>query len=466
MALELWRWSASALVKAIASREITSRETVQSHLDRMAKVNPGLNAVVLTLTDEALASADAADAAILRGEPPGTLHGVPITTKLTSDQKGCPSDNGVVFLKDNIAPEDSAVVANLRKAGAVIIGRTNSPGFAIRAHTDNMLHGATLNPWNADVTPGGSSGGAGAALAAGIGAIAHGSDIGGSIRWPAFCNGVVGLRPSRGRIPSYNPTFKGDRAFASQLMAVNGPMARNVADVALAFRPMSVGDPRDPLWVAAMTEWPALPNPIGVALYEAPSDAPIGAAARESVRRAGEILTAAGFSVEVAAPPDLDRLTSLWHTIAQTELRTSMEPVLAKTGDRALETFLRCWWEIVPPPSLADYLSALQERDTILRRWRLFMERYPIVILPSCPHDRMLAGADAGGLDAARQTFEILRFQLPIPVLGLPSLAVPVGMHQGMPQGVQIVSRLFREDLCFCAGQFIEAEEPSRTPID
>jgi amidase len=147
-------------------------------------------------------------------------------------------------------------------------------------------------------------------------------------------------------------------------------------------------------------------------------------------------------------------------------LRASIEPLLAKTGDRALETFLRSWWEIVQPPSLADFLSALQERDTILRRWQLFMERYPIVILPSCPHDRMLAGADAGGLEAAKHTFDILRFQLPIPVLGLPSLAVPVGTHQGMPQGVQIVSRRFREDLCFHAGRLIEAEEPSTTPLD
>src|SRR4051794_11749721 len=182
----LWRWSAVDLAHAIASRNISSREAVQSGLDRIAQVNPTLNAIVEIRAEEALATADEADAAVKAGSKLGPLHGVPVTTKVNVDQRGCATTNGVVAFRDVIATEDSPVVANLRKAGAVILGRTNTPAFSHRWFTDNDLHGTTHNPWGKGLTPGGSSGGAASAVASGMCPIAHGNDFGGSIRYPAY----------------------------------------------------------------------------------------------------------------------------------------------------------------------------------------------------------------------------------------------------------------------------------------
>ena len=199
---ELWRWSATDLARAIASGKVSSREAVQSTLGRIAQVNPALNAIVQVLAEEALAAADVADAAVRAGYRLGPLHGVPTTTKVNVDQRGCATTNGVVEFRNVMATEDSPVVANLRKAGAIIVGRTNTPAFSHRWFTDNDLHGATYNPWDKNLTPGGSSGGAASAVAAGMGAVAHGNDFGGSIRYPAYACGIAGLRPTPGRIPA------------------------------------------------------------------------------------------------------------------------------------------------------------------------------------------------------------------------------------------------------------------------
>ena len=217
-------------------------------LARLHKVNPAINAVVRVLEEEARGAAETADAARARGHALPPLHGVPVTTKVNVDQAGLPTDNGVVPLKDFMAKEDSPVVANLKHAGAIIVGRTNAPAFSMRIFTDNALHGRTLNPRDPSVTPGGSSGGAGAATATGIGAIAHGNDIGGSVRIPAYCNGVVGLRTGFGRIPSLNPSAPAGRPIGAVLMAVQGPHTRTVRDARLALQVMARGDRRDWRW--------------------------------------------------------------------------------------------------------------------------------------------------------------------------------------------------------------------------
>ena len=179
----------------------------------------------------------------------GPLHGVPVTTKVNVDQRGHATTNGVVEFRNVIATEDSPVVANFRKAGAVLVGRTNTPAFSHRWFSDNDLHGATHNPWSKALTPGGSSGGAASAVAAGMGAIAHGNDFGGSIRYPAYACGVLGLRPTPGRIPAFNPSATSDRPITAQLMSVQGPLARSVADVRLALSAMAQGDVRDATWM-------------------------------------------------------------------------------------------------------------------------------------------------------------------------------------------------------------------------
>ncbi|MEY4305449.1 MAG: hypothetical protein RIT52_1624, partial [Pseudomonadota bacterium] len=202
--------TATETAALVARRAVSAREVVTASLARIDARNPALNAIVQHMPDEALAAADALDARLARGEDVGPLAGVPVTIKVIVDQTGHATTNGLRSQKALIAQQDNPVVANLRRAGAVIVGRTNTPAFSLRWFTRNGLHGTTRNPHDAALTPGGSSGGAGAAVATGMGAIGHGTDIAGSIRYPAFACGVHGLRPSLGRVPAFNPSG-GDR---------------------------------------------------------------------------------------------------------------------------------------------------------------------------------------------------------------------------------------------------------------
>jgi len=201
MATPIWQWSAVDTAAAIRDGRATSEEVVQAHIDRMHAANPAINAIVVDLSAQAIEAARAADRALAQGATLGKLQGVPVTIKINIDVEGQANSNGVVAFKDNIAPGDSPVTANLKKAGAIIIGMTNTPEFSMRGFTDNPLHGPTLNPWDSTITCGGSSGGAGASIASGIGAIAHGNDIGGSLRWPATATASPRSNRRRGAFP-------------------------------------------------------------------------------------------------------------------------------------------------------------------------------------------------------------------------------------------------------------------------
>ena len=237
---------------------------------------------------------------------------------------GRATTNGVVAFQDAIAPEDSAVVGNLRRAGAIIIGRTNTPAFSWRWFTDNDLHGQTLNPWSAGHTPGGSSGGAAAAVAAGIGAIAHGNDIGGSVRYPAYACGVAGLRPSLGRIPAFNPGAKAERSLSAQILSTQGPLARRVGDLRLALAAMAAPDWRDPWQAPVPLEGPPLPGPIRVALCADPMGTGVHPAVAAAVAAAGAALARAGYAVEEAAPPGFAAVAADWDAFIHAEATVFM----------------------------------------------------------------------------------------------------------------------------------------------
>lgn len=211
MADALWKLGAGETAARIAGGDVSALDVIDAHLGRMDAVNPALNAITRPLHEEARAAAKQADTAVARGDALGPLHGVPVTIKDNVDIAGQSSPNGLPALKDMVAEANSPVVDNLLKAGAIVIGRTNAPEFSLRWHTDNPLFGATVNPWKADWTPGGSSGGASASLAAGVGCLAHGNDLGGSVRYPAYCTGLATIRPTQGRIPAFNPTAKEER---------------------------------------------------------------------------------------------------------------------------------------------------------------------------------------------------------------------------------------------------------------
>ncbi len=256
---DLWRLPAAELAALIRGRKVSAREAAGAALARLDAVNPAINAVVDHRPDEVLAQADAVDAAIGRNEQVGALAGVPVTVKVNIDQAGFATTNGVKLQRDAIARSNSPVVDNLKKAGAVILGRTNTPAFSFRWFTTNLIHGDTRNPRDPQVTPGGSSGGAAAALAAGIGHIAHGTDIAGSIRYPAYACGVHGLRPTLGRVAAFNPGLP-ERTIGPQITAVSGPLARTIGDLRIALEAMSARDIRDPWWVPAPLVGPPMPK--------------------------------------------------------------------------------------------------------------------------------------------------------------------------------------------------------------
>ncbi|POR52429.1 amidase [Bosea psychrotolerans] len=461
----LWRLEAHELARLIALGLVSSREAVLSCLARMDAVNGTLNAVIRRFDAEALADADAADAMRARGETLAPLHGIPVTVKCNIDQKGHPTDGGVESYRDLIAESDNPVVANLRNAGAVIIGRTNTPCYSMRWHTENALHGATLNPWHAGITPGGSSGGAAAAVAAGIGPIAHGNDIAGSVRYPAYCCGLVGLRPSFGRVPSMNATAKGPAAISSQLMAVQGPLTRSVRDCEIAFEAMAKPSPRDPRCVVPAPFAP-LPGPLRVALVARPKGAVVDPSVTEAVLSAGRALAAAGVIVEEIEPPDLAGIGELWGKLATADVMANLQPLIEQNGDEGIRRALALWDEAFPRYSAADTLAALGERALALRNWQLFFEDYPVVVMPCSYAPPFPVGFD---LRDVRETTRVLAAQSPlmaISVLGLPGLAVPTAPQGGIPAGVQIVAGRFREDLCFRVGAIIEAHLPPATPRD
>src|SRR6201994_2184567 len=245
---DLWRLSTTDVAAAIKSKKVSARQVAEAALARLDAVNPKISALVDHRPEDVLAQATAVDAAIARNKAIGPLAGVPVTVKVNIDQAGYANTNGLNLQRDNIARENSPVIGNLRKAGAVIRGRTNCPAFSYRWFTNNLVHGHTKNPRDPSITPGGSSGGASSAVAAGIGHIAHGTDIAGSIRYPAYACGVHGLRPTVGRIPAFNASVP-ERTIAAQSSAVSGPLARTIGDLRLALAGMSGRDVRDTRWV-------------------------------------------------------------------------------------------------------------------------------------------------------------------------------------------------------------------------
>ncbi len=462
----LWRRDAVELSHLIRTRQVSSKEVIDAHLERIDAVNPRLNAVVLPLAEEARAAAAAADAALARGdEALGPLHGVPVMTKVNTDQIGCPTDNGVVASKDKIATQDSPTVANFKKAGAIVIGRTNTPAFSMRWLTENALHGVTRNPWSADHTAGGSSGGAASSVAAGMAPIGQGNDIAGSVRYPAYCCGLVGVRPSYGRSLAFNPMAPGGRPISSQLMAVQGPLTRSVRGARVALAVMSAGDPNDARWVDVPLVGPAPARPIRVALVPNPAGRGAGQAAQEAVRAAGNWLANAGYTVEEREPPELGTVADLWAKIAMDDVIAGMESAVAQDGDDGIKQALGLWRQMHPPAGPQGVLDALRERERLLRLWQLFLEEVPLVVMPSSGEPPFPVGYDCRDLPTAQHIWQAQLPQLAIPVLGLPAGAVPTGLHDGLPAGVQIVAGRFREDLCLDAAEIVSAQAGLTTPV-
>jgi amidase len=461
---DIWRLPAQELAGLIKAKKVSAKEAATSALARLDAVNPAINAVVDHRPDDVLSQAAAVDAAIARGDDVGVLAGVPVTIKANIDQAGFANTNGLKMQADVIAKDNSPVVDNLRKAGAVILGRTNCPAFSYRWFTTNLIHGNTKNPRDPSITPGGSSGGAGAAVAAGIGHIAHGTDIAGSIRYPAYANGVHGLRTTVGRIAAFNAALP-ERTIGPQISAVSGPLARTIGDLRISLAAMSMPDMRDPWWVPAPLEGPPMPkraalcvNPEGLDPVPEVKAAVVDAAKR--LERAGWIVE------EVTSLPPLkeaaEHQTKLW-------LGDNYEGQLAaaeREGDPGALACLRGNKSKVFPFDPLTLSKILTRRATLVREWSLFLEKYPVLVMPvsgELPFPDQLDTKDDASF--AR----VWRAQLPqiaIPFMGLPGLTVSTGLVGRVPVGVHVVAGRYREDLCLLAGEAIEAGGTPPSPID
>lgn len=460
---ELWRLPATDLAARVRAKAVSATEVARDALARIDAVNPKINAVIDHRPEEVLADAAAIDAAIARGEDPGPLAGVPVTIKVNADQKGFATTNGLRIQKDLIATQDNPVVANLRKAGAVLLGRTNTPAFSLRWFTRNSLHGHTRNPRDPSITPGGSSGGAAAAVVAGIGAIGQGSDIGGSIRYPAYACGVHGLRPTLGRVPAWNASGA-ERHIGGQLMAVSGPIARTIADVRLGFVAMAARDIRDPWWVGVPLEGP--PAPKRAALCIAPEGMAVQPVVEAALRDAAKRLEAAGWVVEEAESPPLAEPAALQALLWLAEARRGNKAALEKEGDPdALFVFAQME-ALCATPDFNALLDAFQKRAAFVRAWMEFFERFPVAITPVSGELPFRDQEDVESPEAFRRIMAAQLTQVGVPLMGLPGLTVTTGLVGTVPVGVQLLAGRYREDLLLDAGAAIEAAGVPAAPID
>jgi len=460
----LWRLSACDLAEGIRMRAFSSRDVVASCLQRADETNGKVNALTEIRAEAALAAADAADKAVARGETLGCLHGIPVTIKGNVDLAGWATVNGSAALQGNIAKETSPCVQNWLNAGAVIIGRTNTPEFSCRWETNNEVYGPTRNPWNPRLTAGGSSGGAAASVAVGITPLAHGTDLGGSLRQPAQACGVASIRPSRGRVPDYVPT-EHEPSIGIQLMNTDGLMARRVADVRLGLKAMAVADWRDPWWVPAPWEQPDRRD-LPIALIVDPLGQGVDQQVASGVETAARALLDAGQRVERAEPPTLADAVRVWKMIVIGELFTGLEPAVRGFCSPSLARMFAHYHLAVPDWTPEQYSLAFGERRRVLRDWLKFFQSYSVIVAPVSTRPPQACDYDIATPESTAATLEDMRMVVAINALGLPSAVVPVGVCDGLPQAVQVIGAPFDEMGCLAVAESIEQRVAALTPVD
>jgi amidase len=461
---ELWQLGALELADQIAARAVSSREVLESHLERVGQVNPHVNAIVRILADEAMAAADAADQAVLRGEPLGRFHGVPITVKENIDVAGTPTTQGIPALADAIADTDAPTVERLRAAGAIPFARTNLPDLGLRIHTHSALHGLTRNPWDPTVTAGGSSGGEGAALASGMSPLGLGNDIGGSLRNPAHCNGVASIKPSSGVVPMATVVPPIDMLLASQLMVVEGPMAREVADVRAALVAIAGSDRRDPRSLPVRLTDMANGDRVRVAVLADPPGGSTDPGIIEVIRRAADALADAGHDVVEATPPWYEDVLQWWAALLTVDVRAQRAVLEAVMGDGG-RAVLASLDDRVPPLDAAAVADLHTNRFMAMREWSAFFDDHPVLLSPTWARRAFEHDADLDR-DGSEIIFDTFRPVLPANFLGLPAAVVPGGLADGLPVGVQVIGDRFTDLRCLTVAAQIEAALPRLTPID
>jgi amidase len=461
---ELWQLDAFAMAEGVRNREFSSRDVIASCLQRLDAINPAINAMTEVRPEAALAQAEAADKAVAAGEELGLLHGVPVTIKGNVDVAAWATVNGCKALKDNIAPANSDCVQNWLDAGAIIIGRTNTPEFCCRWETSNEVFGVTHNPWDLSRTPGGSSGGAAASLAVGIAPLAHGTDLGGSLRHPAQACGIASIKPTLGRVADWNPTDPENLGIGLQLMNTDGPLARRVRDVRLGLQAMSARNYHDPWWVPAPLE--VSKNKGTVALVIDPAQKGINPQVANGAEKAGKLIEQAGYEVELIEPPGIEEAADIWLVICLGELLSHLVPAVKDICGQRLRTTFEHYQTLLPEFSTEMYMNAFARRRTVLREWLAFFQKYDLIVAPVCTEPPLETDSDLESVERSLQIIQSQRMTVAISALSLPSAVVPVGVDEGMPQVVQIIGAPFKEMDCLAAAEAIEEQVEQLTPIE
>lgn len=465
MERQSWRLGAAEIAENIRAGRITSRDVIEEHLARIAEVNPKVNAVVRVLADDARAGANAADAAVKRGERLGPLHGVPFTIKDNIDVAGQPTTNGMAIFADAIAPVDAPTVERMKAAGAIPIGRTNLPDMGLRIHTDSSLYGRTKNPWKSERTAGGSSGGEGASLATGMSPIGLGNDIGGSLRNPAHACGIASIKPSLGVVPDAQTYPTPDRTLSSQVMLNQGVMARRIADVRLGLSIVAGADPRDPVSLPVNLTDLAPGEKVRVAVMAEPPGGSTHPEIAAAVRAAADVLSNAGHDVVEAVPPEYEATMLLWAAMLFSELhdiRDQLDAVMGEGGRAIIAASL----EKFPKMSTFELMMVQAQRDGAGRKWSMWFRDHPVLLCPTWTQPAFVADYDISGEEGQIGTLELMRPVLPGNLLGLPCAVVPAGMADDLPVGVQVMGGRYTDMRVLAVAEQIESVLGLDTPID
>jgi Asp-tRNA(Asn)/Glu-tRNA(Gln) amidotransferase A subunit family amidase len=452
------------IVAGIRGKAVSPVEVVEAHLERVAEVQAKLNAFVYLDEEGARMKARAAEAAVMRGDLLGALHGVPVTIKSCMDVVGWPAAAGSLLRKDYVAQVDAPLVARLRAAGAIVLGNTNTPEYLMAYETDNSLSGKTSNPWNLERSAGGSSGGEAAAIASGCSAGGVGSDGGGSIRVPAHFCGICGLKPTPGRIPATGHFPEGGGAFG--WIGVVGPMARTVSDVRTLFEVMAGLDAGDalsaPVPLRAVTDKDIRGLRVGILESEVLGKATPETAA--AVERAAKILSEQGFIVEKKRLNGLERAIEVWWYFFGPVIADLIRKGAAGQ-EEALSPMLREYVELATAETTLTYdgfLSACGERDRL--RWDIVRQMEDVrILLSAVSVGPAFRHGEGNWRNGEKENYrETMRYSQWLNLAGLPGVAVPLGASaEGLPIGVQVIGRPYEEELILAVAEAIERERGS-----
>jgi Asp-tRNA(Asn)/Glu-tRNA(Gln) amidotransferase A subunit family amidase len=452
-------------LELLHNRELSILELAETHIRQIERLNPTLNALVDFDPERVREHARRLDA---QQTPRGPLHGLPVTVKSSIATAGYRCEIGSLLHKGEIPREDAVAVARLRSAGALILGTTNCPEFLMAYETDNLLYGATRNPWDLERSPGGSSGGAAAAIAAGLSAAGLGSDSGGSVRVPAHFTGICSLKPTPGRIPGtgHLPPCVGP---FSTLGAI-GPMARTMGDVELLFRSLAGQDPNDPASPPVPLRAPGAhelrANPIGY--FEDDGLVPVTPETRAAANAAAQALRDVGFRVEPFRPHTLEQLRKLWWTFFVQCGAMFYEPEIRGRRNRLSPIFREFLLiaEAAGPLSATELLNAWAQSDLLRAKTLEEMSQYPVLLCPVASIPAFRPGERSWAIDGRRvDYFDAVRHTQWFNVLGAPAAVIPVGRSpEGLPIGVQIVARPFEDETALGVAAVVDAAFGYRPP--